>query len=291
MTLQFAKSLKQSKEIDMYRKLIFSNVGSFKPFNVSAALEHIIQTKKIVQASTLDSAINSSRRMVLIANITHSLHGLRLVNVVAAKFEKLRKDEFNKSNQNHIELLNKLWSSLRPNIQRNSDHDPLNSIVSISWSDIGFQGKDPSTDFRGMGMLGLHQLVYFSETKPEVAKSILDTSNDPKRYFPFAATGINITAFLLQLLNETRMHRLIFENLETLSLDGVNNNISKSSDLGSSFHTETINSTCNVLNEFYCFIFEEFITIWISRNPKSVLEFPSIFSDLQKDIRNNFPVL
>jgi len=139
-------------------------------------------------------------------------------------------------------------------------------------------------------MLGLHQLVYFSETKPEVAKSILDTSNDPKRYFPFAVTGINITAFLLQLVNETRMHRLIFENLETMSLDGVNY-ASKTSDLGPSFHTETVNSTCNVLNEFYCFIFEEFINMWISRNPKSVLEFPSIFSDLQKDIRNNFPML
>ena len=28
------------------------------------------------------------------------------------------------------------------------------------WQDIGFQGKDPATDFRGMGVLGLYCLQY-----------------------------------------------------------------------------------------------------------------------------------
>ena len=28
------------------------------------------------------------------------------------------------------------------------------------WTEIGFQGNDPRTDFRGMGVLGLDQLLY-----------------------------------------------------------------------------------------------------------------------------------
>ena len=31
--------------------------------------------------------------------------------------------------------------------------------VSKQWQDIGFQGDDPKTDFRGMGMLGLLNLL------------------------------------------------------------------------------------------------------------------------------------
>ena len=35
----------------------------------------------------------------------------------------------------------------------------LNQRVTKQWQDIGFQGEDPKTDFRGMGMLGLHNLM------------------------------------------------------------------------------------------------------------------------------------
>jgi hypothetical protein len=31
--------------------------------------------------------------------------------------------------------------------------------ITKQWQDIGFQGDDPGTDFRGMGMLGLHNLM------------------------------------------------------------------------------------------------------------------------------------
>jgi hypothetical protein len=35
----------------------------------------------------------------------------------------------------------------------------LESRLSKQWTDVGFQGDDPKTDFRGMGMLGLNQLL------------------------------------------------------------------------------------------------------------------------------------
>ena len=39
----------------------------------------------------------------------------------------------------------------------NGEH--LESRTSSQWTQIGFQGEDPQTDFRGMGMLGLDQLM------------------------------------------------------------------------------------------------------------------------------------
>jgi len=32
--------------------------------------------------------------------------------------------------------------------------------LSDDWTMIGFQGRDPATDFRGMGVLGLHQVFW-----------------------------------------------------------------------------------------------------------------------------------
>lgn len=44
-----------------------------------------------------------------------------------------------------------LWEFLKPNT-------PLESRISKQWCEIGFQGDDPKTDFRGMGLLGLYNL-------------------------------------------------------------------------------------------------------------------------------------
>lgn len=50
----------------------------------------------------------------------------------------------------------RLWTATYPDTK-------LESRVSEQWKLLGFQGTDPATDFRGMGLLGLEQLVYFSE--------------------------------------------------------------------------------------------------------------------------------
>lgn len=39
-----------------------------------------------------------------------------------------------------------LWNLMMPDT-------PLEERITKQWGDLGFQGKDPQTDFRGMGML------------------------------------------------------------------------------------------------------------------------------------------
>jgi hypothetical protein len=36
------------------------------------------------------------------------------------------------------------------------------------WEKLGFQGKDPATDLRGAGLMGLKNLHYMAECYPDV---------------------------------------------------------------------------------------------------------------------------
>lgn len=57
-------------------------------------------------------------------------------------------------------MLMGLWASLMGDRK-------LKARESTEWVDIGFQGKDPATDFRGAGILGLEQLVAITENNSE----------------------------------------------------------------------------------------------------------------------------
>lgn len=62
-------------------------------------------------------------------------------------------------------------------------------LISKQWQDIGFQGDDPRTDFRGMGMLGLDQLVFFTTQYNSLARHVLSRSLHPTFGYSFAIVG------------------------------------------------------------------------------------------------------
>ena len=67
---------------------------------------------------------------------------------------------------------------------------------------MGFQSaKDPASDFRATGLLGLYQLVAFAESRtPEARRMVAAATLDPRHRLPFALTAVNVTSWLLQLL-------------------------------------------------------------------------------------------
>ena len=88
----------------------------------------------------------------------------------------------------------------------------------MEWVDIGFQGKDPGTDFRGAGTLGLQQLLAITDqnydNRKEVMKMYKDSMNAKNWYF-FCATGLNITQKILMLVcEEHAFDAFILSNLE-----------------------------------------------------------------------------
>ncbi|KAL6011062.1 Fidgetin-like protein 1 [Asimina triloba] len=57
------------------------------------------------------------------------------------------------------ETLRTLWCTAFPGVE-------LHGLVSEQWKDMSWQGKDPSTDFRGGGFISLDNLLFFAKTFP-----------------------------------------------------------------------------------------------------------------------------
>lgn len=90
-----------------------------------------------------------------------SLQVLSTVNAVHLRVTTLQRESFDKTNPEHVALLESLWSCLKPGSSRKD------------WGELGFQnGSAPQSDFRGMGMLGES---YFLTELPKIhfVRSIL----------------------------------------------------------------------------------------------------------------------
>ena len=86
----------------------------------------------------------------------------------------------------------------------------------MQWVDIGFQGKDPATDFRGAGMLGLEQLLAITDHGSEYREEALkmyQASIDKKNWYFFAVTGLNITEKIQGLFDSGAFDDTILQNL------------------------------------------------------------------------------
>lgn len=69
-------------------------------------------------------------------------------------------------------------------------HDGMKTT---KWIDIGFQGEDPTTDFRGTGSLGLLNLHFFVTKQQKVAERCLAHARDKSHEYFLACSGINVT--------------------------------------------------------------------------------------------------
>lgn len=90
---------------------------------------------------------------------------------------------YNRENQAHQSLLKQLWSTVFPT------EDPPLDLKSEKWKEIGFQNKDPASDFRGAGVFGLEQLLYMASNYPQEFSDIASNSSS----YSFAISGLNIT--------------------------------------------------------------------------------------------------
>ncbi|XP_013632924.1 PREDICTED: ELMO domain-containing protein C [Brassica oleracea var. oleracea] len=95
----------------------------------------------------------------------------------------------------HQEALKGLWKLSFP-------EEELHAIVSEQWKEMGWQGKDPSTDFRGGGFISLENLLYFAKRFPKSFQDLLRKQVGDRSVweYPFAVAGINITFMLIQML-------------------------------------------------------------------------------------------
>ncbi|URD87653.1 GATA transcription factor 26 [Musa troglodytarum] len=89
-----------------------------------------------------------------------------------------------------------LWYAAYPGIK-------LHDLISEQWKEMGWQGKDPSTDFRGGGFISLENLLFFARNYPKSFQDLLGKQDGDRALweYPFAVAGVNITFMLIQMLD------------------------------------------------------------------------------------------
>ncbi|KAK9131693.1 hypothetical protein Scep_011221 [Stephania cephalantha] len=103
---------------------------------------------------------------------------------------------FDETRPDHQEALRELWKAAFPDVH-------LTGLISDQWKEMGWQGPNPSTDFRGCGFVSLENLLFFARTYPSSFHRLL-FKRDGKRAtweYPFAVAGINVSFMLIQMLD------------------------------------------------------------------------------------------
>ncbi|XP_076934994.1 uncharacterized protein LOC143601474 isoform X2 [Bidens hawaiensis] len=95
----------------------------------------------------------------------------------------------------HQKALLELWNLAYPNVT-------LEGLISDQWKEMGWQGVNPSTDFRGGGFLSLENLLFFAKTFPNAFRRLLSKQPGKRATweYPFAVAGINISFMLTEML-------------------------------------------------------------------------------------------
>ncbi|CAG2170876.1 unnamed protein product [Oppiella nova] len=195
--------------------------------------------EKAIEATATTKQINTKLHPDFIAAYRICLVQIYGYKQLIKQIQCLRSITYDPQSTAHQQMLRNLWGQL-------SD-EPLKALQSKQWSDIGFQGDDPSTDFRGMGLLSLDNLLFFATVYREPARHILQHSLHPKHGFPFAIVGINLTHLALSLL-----------------MDG---------------HLKT-----HFFNSFNRYLFVAFDRVWLDSRPQSVMEFSLIRDKFEKQL-------
>ncbi|GLH10164.1 ELMO domain-containing protein 3 [Gryllus bimaculatus] len=128
------------------------------------------------------------------------------------------------------------------------------------WEHIGFQGSDPGTDLRGVGMLGLLQLLYLCTTPQlsSLAKRIYRLSVDVVQNFPLAILSFNFSRMALQALRHGQLNREC--NERQLVMD--------------------------VVNDFYAALFYHMVHIWTTQR-KTIRDSGYVLKDVEFFCRSN----
>nr|CAG4650365.1 EOG090X0AMT [Sida crystallina] len=171
--------------------------------------------------------------------------------------EELRKTSYNSDDSEHERKLQELWDLLMPG-------RPLEARVSDSWKEIGFQGNDPMTDFRGMGLLGLENLIYFSKNYSGAALHVLSHSHHPKYGYSFACVGINLTHMSYHMWKDGTAKTHVFNACH---------------------HTHAEVPDMSHFHRFYCYLYFEFDKMWLSEKPSSIMDFSRIRDLFEQRIR------
>ncbi|KAG9452691.1 hypothetical protein H6P81_005595 [Aristolochia fimbriata] len=156
--------------------------------------------------SSVSSAMVGSKSWIggLLNRSSNKRHGVRVIDYCLSPLQEQRLQRlqerlqvpFDEARPDHQESLKALWNAAFPNID-------LTGLISEQWKEMGWQGPNPSTDFRGCGFISLENLLFFARTYPASFQRLLCKKEGDRAMweYPFAVAGINISYMLTQMLD------------------------------------------------------------------------------------------
>lgn len=133
------KSLSNSKNVSLNNIAKFLDGNSMKNVDHGTCVETIVRTKVSDKNNQLKNTLGNT--LLQISNF-----GLFKNSVVGKQLER-----YNSECEAHEDLLLELWN--------NAGIGELEGRKSKQWQELGFQGNDPASDFRGGGILSLWCMV------------------------------------------------------------------------------------------------------------------------------------
>ncbi|ORY99858.1 ELMO/CED-12 family-domain-containing protein [Syncephalastrum racemosum] len=165
----------------------------------------------------------------------------RIVKIRALASERTARARTAFVRAQHQPLLDRLWTQLMPNARQRD------------WTAVGFQqASSPATDFRGMGCLGLDQLVYFAEHYPDHARECILQDTHP-HWYPFAIVGIHVSQLVLHALQQRQLQLYLCTGFD--------------------------------FDELFCSLFYQFHQFWVDRR-LNVMQFEAAFIDYKAQVQS-----
>ncbi|PIC38673.1 hypothetical protein B9Z55_010603 [Caenorhabditis nigoni] len=118
---------------------------------------------------------------------------------------KLAETPYSHENGTHWLILTDYFNNVSKALMTSSEYSTVANPgrVGAHWVTVGFQSATPHTDFRGCGVLGLLQMLTFTQKVPaNILKAIVLLATTEPNDFPLAVVSINITSLLLTLLKK-----------------------------------------------------------------------------------------
>ena len=96
---------------------------------------------------------------------------------------------FDSANPDHMRIFKSIWQNVFPDAE-------IPPPVDQRWQLLGFQSPNPATDIR-TGLHSLESLEYFSRRYKDEFQRMATEAIDPRREYPFAASGVSISFSLI----------------------------------------------------------------------------------------------
>ncbi|XP_026401489.1 ELMO domain-containing protein A-like isoform X3 [Papaver somniferum] len=162
------------------------------------------------------------------------------------------------------EALKELWNASFP-------EEELSDLVSDQWKEMGWQGKDPATDFRGGGFISLENLLFFAKMFPKSYQDLLQKQEGNRAMweYPFAVAGVNITFMLIQMLD--------LEAVKPRTMTGV-------------VFLKLLEENDDAFDILYCITFKLMDQQWLAMNA-SYMDFNTVMKSTQHELEKQLLLL